>query len=83
MHRTWDGRFSVLPLTELTIDVVGTTARGLDDLDEHLDDDPLDDLRDLYGPLWRPGTVPLTAWLSSPAGLLDLITARAQGRPSR
>jgi hypothetical protein len=90
VRRNWDGQFSVLPLTELTIDVVGATARGLDDLNGDPDamdaadaQETLDDLRDLYGPQWQPGTVALTAWLSSPDGLLDLVTARAQGRPSR
>ena len=87
VHRNWAGQLSVLPLTELTIDVVGASAQGLNDLDE-LDGDPeagevLDGLREIYGPQWRPGTVALTALLSSPDGLLDLIATRAQGKPSR
>ena len=87
VHRNWAGQFSVLPLTELTVDVVGATAQGLNDLDE-LDGDPeadevLDDLRAIYGPQWQPGTVALTAMLSSPDGLLDLIATWAQGKPSR
>ncbi|GAB3841622.1 hypothetical protein ACFPIJ_43710 [Dactylosporangium cerinum] len=87
VFRNQAGQFSLLPLTELTIDVVGATAQGANDLD-YLDGEPeagevLDELRELYGPQWQPGTVPLTAMLSSPAGLLDLIRTRGQGQPSR
>lgn len=87
VHRNRAGQFSVLPLTEMTIDVVGATARGLNDLSE-IDGEPdagevLDYLRGIYGPQWQPGTVPVTAMLSSPEGLLDLIVSWAQGTPCR
>jgi hypothetical protein len=87
-HTDHSSRISLVTLTPVIIDVVGTSAAGWLGFDNSGDgprDDSDDDsdggvLAELAGDGWQPGSAPLRFLTAAPDGLVEMVLRRRTGR---